>query len=106
MEEMTMQLCIVQNDIQDILEAVHNPPGKRKRRGSNQKTEPTLPMNCRLANHKLRDASPEHSLMHSKHATTATQDMLNALKFKSPLPPLTITLSEVMPNPLPDSSTT
>jgi methyl-accepting chemotaxis protein len=30
MEEMTMQLCHVQNDIQDILDAVHNPPGKRK----------------------------------------------------------------------------
>jgi hypothetical protein len=31
MEEMTMQLSIIQNDIQDILEAVRNPPGKRKR---------------------------------------------------------------------------
>jgi hypothetical protein len=30
MEEMTMQLSVVQHDIQDILEAVHNPPGKRK----------------------------------------------------------------------------
>jgi hypothetical protein len=41
MEEMTMQLLVVQNDIQDVLEAVHNPPGKRKQRGSDQNTEPT-----------------------------------------------------------------
>jgi regulator of replication initiation timing len=34
MEEMTMQLSVVQNDIQDVLAAVRNPPGKRKRRGS------------------------------------------------------------------------
>jgi hypothetical protein len=61
-------------------------------------------MNCRLANHKPRDASPEYSLMHSKHVTTTAQDMLDALKFTSPLPPLAITLSKAMPNPLPDSS--
>jgi methyl-accepting chemotaxis protein len=30
MEEMTMQLCVVQNDIQDVLEAVRNPPSRRK----------------------------------------------------------------------------
>jgi hypothetical protein len=30
MEEMTMQLSIIQHDIQDVLEVVHNPPGKRK----------------------------------------------------------------------------
>jgi hypothetical protein len=30
MEEMTMQLSVLQNEIQDILEAVRNPPGKRK----------------------------------------------------------------------------
>jgi hypothetical protein len=30
MEEMMMQLSIIQNDIQDILEVVRNPPGKRK----------------------------------------------------------------------------
>jgi hypothetical protein len=45
MEEMTMQLSIVQHDIQDILEAVRNPPGKRKRRTSNQDAEPTMPTN-------------------------------------------------------------
>jgi regulator of replication initiation timing len=45
MEEMTMQLSVVQHDIQDLLEAVCNPPGKRKRRTSNQDTEPTMPTN-------------------------------------------------------------
>jgi hypothetical protein len=30
MEEMTMQLSHVQHNIQDILEAIHNPPSKRK----------------------------------------------------------------------------
>jgi hypothetical protein len=42
MEEMMMQLSIVQYDVQDVLEAVHNPPGKRKRCTSNQDTEPTM----------------------------------------------------------------
>jgi hypothetical protein len=36
MEEMTMQLSVVQHNIQDILEAVRNPPGKRKQHTSNQ----------------------------------------------------------------------
>jgi hypothetical protein len=45
MEEMTMQLSHVQHDIQDVLEAVRNPPGKRKRRGSDQNTGPTTPTN-------------------------------------------------------------
>jgi hypothetical protein len=45
MEEMTMQLSVIHHDIQDILEAVCNPPGKRKRRTSNQDAEPTMPMN-------------------------------------------------------------
>jgi hypothetical protein len=44
-EEMTMQLSHVQHDIQDILEAVRNPPGKRKRWGSDQNTGPTTPTN-------------------------------------------------------------
>jgi hypothetical protein len=45
MEEMTMQLSVIQHDIQDVLEAVCNPPGKRKQRTSNQDAEPTTPMN-------------------------------------------------------------
>jgi hypothetical protein len=45
MEEMTMQLSVIQHDIQDVLDAVHNPPSMRKRRTSNQDAEPTMPMN-------------------------------------------------------------
>jgi uncharacterized protein YicC (UPF0701 family) len=45
MEEMTMQLSHVQHDIQDVVEAVRNPPGKRKQRGSDQNTGPTTLMN-------------------------------------------------------------
>ncbi|KAI5808457.1 hypothetical protein BZA77DRAFT_362210 [Pyronema omphalodes] len=103
MEEMTMQLSVVHNDIQDVLDAVRNPPGKRKRRGSDQNTEPTSPTHRRPANHKPRAASPEQSLMHSKHATTAAQDKLDANKLKSPLPLLAITSTEATPEPQPDS---
>jgi hypothetical protein len=45
MEEMTMQLSLVQNDIQDVLAAACNPAGKRKRRASGQQNEPTTPTN-------------------------------------------------------------
>jgi hypothetical protein len=45
MEEMTMQLSVVQNDIQDVLEAIRNRPGKTKRLGSDQNTGPTTPTN-------------------------------------------------------------
>jgi hypothetical protein len=41
-EEMTMQLTHVQHDIQDVLDAVRNPPGKRKRCTSEQDNEPTV----------------------------------------------------------------
>jgi regulator of replication initiation timing len=104
MEEMTMQLSVVQNDIQDVLEAVRNPPGKRKRRGSDQNTGPTTPTNRRLATNKKRDASPEHSLMHSQHATSAAQDALDTLMHKYPPRPLAITSTEATTDPLPDSN--
>jgi chromosome segregation ATPase len=45
MEEMTMQLTHVQHDIQDVLDAVRNPPNKRKRRTSDQDNELTTPTN-------------------------------------------------------------
>jgi regulator of replication initiation timing len=45
MEEMTMQLSHIQHDIQDVLEAIRNPPSKRKRWGSDQNTGPTTPTN-------------------------------------------------------------
>jgi hypothetical protein len=82
MEEMMMQLSHVQNDIQDILEAVCNPPSKRKQYMSGQDNEPTMPMNRRPATQRLQDASPEHSLMYSRHATSATQEALDALIIK------------------------
>jgi outer membrane protein TolC len=49
MEEMTMQLSNVQHDIQDVLDAIRNPPGKRKQCTSNQDNEPIMPMNRRPA---------------------------------------------------------
>jgi hypothetical protein len=103
MDEMTMQLTIVQHDIQDILDAVRNPPGKRKCRTSNQDTEPTMPTNRPPATNRQRPASPEHSLMHSKHATSTTQDALDALMIKYPARPLVITSTEATTDPLPDS---
>jgi 3-methyladenine DNA glycosylase/8-oxoguanine DNA glycosylase len=45
MEEMTMQLSHIQDDIQDITDAVRNPPGKRKRRTSGQENELAMPTN-------------------------------------------------------------
>jgi hypothetical protein len=103
MEEMTMQLSIVQHDIQDVLHAVRNPPGKRKRHTSNQDTEPTTLTNRRPAINRQRAASPEHSLIHSKPATSAAQDALDALMIKYPPRPLAITSTEVTTNPPPDS---
>jgi chromosome segregation ATPase len=104
MEEMTIQLSHIQHDIQDVLDAVCNPPGKRKRRGSDQNTGPTTPTNQRPATNKKRDASPEHSLMHSQHATSAAQDALDALMRKYPPRPLVITSTEATTDPLPDSN--
>jgi septation ring formation regulator EzrA len=45
MEEMTIQLSVIQHNIQDVLEAIRNPPGKRKRCTGNQDAEPTMPTN-------------------------------------------------------------
>jgi hypothetical protein len=42
-------------------------------------------------------------MMHSKHATSAAQDSLDALMIKYPLRPLAITSTEVTTDPLPDS---
>jgi hypothetical protein len=42
--------------------------------------------------------------MHSQHATSATQDALDALMCKYPLCPLTITLTKALTDPLPDSN--
>jgi hypothetical protein len=45
MEEMSIQLPDIQNNIQNILDTVCNPPGKRKQYASSQDNEPTMPMN-------------------------------------------------------------
>jgi hypothetical protein len=42
--------------------------------------------------------------MHSQHATSATQDALDALMRKYPPHPLAITSTEAMTDPLPDSN--
>jgi outer membrane murein-binding lipoprotein Lpp len=105
MEEMTMQLSLVQHDIRDVLAAICNPPGKQKRRASGQQNEPTTPTNRRPATQRPQEASPEHSMMHSKHATSAAQDTLDALMIKYPPRPLTITSTEATTDALPDSPT-
>jgi hypothetical protein len=43
--------------------------------------------------------------MHSRHATSAAQDALDALLTKYPPPPLAITSTEATTDPLPDSPT-
>jgi hypothetical protein len=103
MEEMMMELSLVQHDIQDVLAAVCNPPGKRKRRASGQQNEPTMPTNRQPATNRRQDASLEHSMMHSKHATSAAQDALDALMIKYPPRPLAITSTKATTNPPPDS---
>jgi hypothetical protein len=106
MEEMTMQLSNVQHNLQDVLDAICNPPGKRKRRSSGQENEPTTPTNQRPATQQPRDASPKHSLMHSCHATSATQEALDALMIKYPPCPLTIASTSVKPIPPPSGPAT
>jgi hypothetical protein len=106
MEEMTMQLTHVQHAIQDVLDAVRNPPGQRKRRTSDQDNEPTMPMNRRPATQRHRDASPEHSLMHSRHATSADQEALDALRIKFPLRRLAMDSTSAEPTPPPDGPAT
>jgi hypothetical protein len=49
MEEMTMQLSRIPNDIQDVLDAVHSPPNNRKRCTGGQDNEPMMPTNRQLA---------------------------------------------------------
>jgi hypothetical protein len=101
MEEMTMQLSHVQNDIQDILDAVCNPPGKRKRRTSGQDDKLTTATNRRPATQRPRDASPEHSMMHSRHATSAAQEALDALRIRFPPRQLAMTSTPMEPTPSP-----
>jgi hypothetical protein len=84
-EEMSLQLFDVQRDIRDVLEAVRNPTGKRKRAPSTNyhDVERTSSSTRRPTPRRPREASPVHSLMHSRHATTAAQEELDALANKS-----------------------
>jgi hypothetical protein len=64
------------------------------------------PKNQQPATQKHRDASPEHSLMHSCHATTATQEALNSLMIKYPPHQLATATTSATPTPPPDGPTT
>jgi hypothetical protein len=98
-EEMSLQLYGVQQGIEDILDVVRNPVGKRKRSPNSEydNTKPQSPTTCRQLPQKRRDSSPTHAVIHSRHAATATQDALNVCTRQcTPCPtaePLTITLS-------------
>jgi hypothetical protein len=84
-EEMSLQLFDVQRDIRDVLEAVHNPVGKRKCTPSTNYDDAEITSSSarQPTPRHPREASPIHSLMHSRHATTAAQEELDALANKS-----------------------
>jgi hypothetical protein len=58
-----------------------------------------MPTNRKPATQRLRDASPEHSLMHSCHATSAAQEALDALMIK--FPPCRLAIDSTSANPTP-----
>jgi hypothetical protein len=99
MEEMTLQILDVQRDIQDMLDAVGNPTGKRKCAHSNTYTpddeQLTSPTARRPTAQKQCDVSPVHSLMHSCHVTTAAQEVLDAFALSSSQNPPAKTLTDV-----------
>jgi hypothetical protein len=99
---MSLQLFDVQRDIQDVLEAVRHSAGKRKRGPSTNydDAEPTSSSARRPTPRRQREASPVHSLMHSRHATTAAQEELDALANKSsPRSLTTVPTAAVQPTP-------
>jgi hypothetical protein len=63
-----------------------------------------MPTDQQPATYRQCGASPEPSLMHSQHVTSAAQDALDTLMHKYPPCPLMITSTEAMTNPLPDSN--
>jgi hypothetical protein len=65
-----------------------------------------IPKNRRPATQRPRDTSPEHSLIHSCHATTATQEVLDALMIKYPPRQIATATTSVTPTPPPDGPTT
>jgi hypothetical protein len=64
------------------------------------------PLNTRPATQRLRDVSPDDSLMHSRHATSATQEALDALMIKYPPCQLAIASTSVQPTPPPNGPAT
>jgi hypothetical protein len=115
-EEMSLQLHGVQQGIEDVLDAVRNPTGKRKRSPNSEydNTAPQSPTTRRQLPPKRHDASPTHGLMHSRHATAAAQDALDARTRQcaprptaEPLtiaPPCTLTTNAEPDAPLPDET--
>jgi hypothetical protein len=80
MEEMSLQLYGVQQGSEDVLDAVRNPAGKRKRSPNSEydNTEPQSRTTRRQLPQKRCDASPTHGLMYPRHAAATAQDALDA----------------------------
>jgi hypothetical protein len=100
MEEMSLQLCGVQQDLPDVLDAVRYPMGKRQCATSNNHddAELTSPTTHQPTLQRPRDASLVYSLIHLCHATTTTQEELNVLANKSSLcPPTTMPTAAAHP---------
>jgi hypothetical protein len=116
MEEMSLQLYRVQQGIEDILDAVHNPAGKRKYSLNSEydNTEPQSPTTCWQLPQNRRDVSPTYGLMHSRHAATAAQDALDAHTWQcapylttqplTTIPPHTLTMNAEPDVPLSDET--
>jgi hypothetical protein len=79
MEEMSLQLYGVQQGIEDVLDAVRNPAGKRKCSPNSEydNTELQSPTTRQQLPQKQCDASPTHGLMQSRHAAATAQDALD-----------------------------
>jgi hypothetical protein len=60
----------------------------------------------RLMNKQTNKQSPEHSLMHSRHAISAAQEALDTLRIKFPPCRLTIASTSAQPTPPPGSPAT
>jgi hypothetical protein len=113
MEEMSLQISDIQHDIQDVLDTVQNHAGKRKHAPSNTDTpddvQPTSPTACQPTTGKQQYISLVHSLMHSRHATTAAQEILDVLTLSSsPRAPTQMLTDATNPTPMttakPDTS--
>ncbi|KAI5821470.1 hypothetical protein BZA77DRAFT_348666 [Pyronema omphalodes] len=91
-EEMSLHLLDVQRDIQDVLDVVRDSAGKRKRAcsESSDSIDASI-MTPTVQGHsaqKPRSTWPVHTVMHSRHATTAAQEVLDALSGSSSSSPV------------------